>query len=426
MKKITISALSTALFSTLLFIGISSCSSDEPVNIETNSKGLLSNLNSSHIRTLSEAYDIASRATSMFDDMGTPTSRGGKLRTIDINSPIKVISSKLSRSGAINDTLMYVVNYADSMGFAVISALKGAPELIAVTMKGNYDPSKPCDNPGFKMYMDNAAQVLSDGGFEIDTTRWDPGNRPQPVILEKTITDTIWSKRIAPKARVSWGQTNPEGWECPNGIAGCAITATAMGMCGLKYPTSIQLTYKAGSPELTLNWNELKKLKSWDQPRYDVYDNMTVSQTIAQLCRQLGYLAGTDYKANASGTTPEGLEKMLKKVGFTFSKGSVKQGTLATALQLNTAVLVGGFSSPYSSLGHIWLCDGVKQYKLRYRYCRSYDSGKTWETEATDYSQQYIYNFLNWGWDGSENGYFLDMDFSAYKYDVTYYTLKKS
>ena len=138
MKKITFSAVFAALFSILLVTGVSSCTSDEPVVLESVSNDMLVCNNSSHLRTLSDAYEIALRATSMLDDLEDVRSRGISQRVLDVKNPAKVIRNPLSRgAGVINDTLMYVINYADSMGFAVVSAVKGTPELIAVTMKGS-------------------------------------------------------------------------------------------------------------------------------------------------------------------------------------------------------------------------------------------------------------------------------------------------
>lgn len=322
---------------------------------------------------------------------------------------------------------MYVVNYADSMGFAVISAVKGTPELIAVTMKGSYDPSQPSDNPGFRMYMENAAQVLGSGGIAIDSTMFDPNGHIKPATFEKTLRDTVWIKRVAPKARVNWGQDNPEGKECPNRIAGCANTAVAMAMCGLQYPSSIKLTYKSGSPTINLNWVELKKLKSWDRPYYSASTNAEVSQTIAQLCRQLGYLAKTDYSATTvSSTKTDNTENMLGILGINKYRGDVTPGSLSNDMNPESEVLVRGTRyNENGPSGHMWLCDGVKHYKIRTRYYRSFDSGASWSLQATDYSQEYIYNFLNWGWEGYKNGYFLDMDFGLYNIRIEYISIWK-
>lgn len=188
MEKLRLSAVFVVSLTIALLIEMNSCSSDEPVFSEKSEMDALQSTDVSPFRTINDAYEIALQATSMLDDIGVDKARSGKSRMLDFRNPVKIIRKPLSRGvGNVNDTLMYVVNYADSMGFAVVSAVKGTPELIAVTMSGSYDPANPGDNPGFNMYMENASQVLSDGGFAFDTTLLDPNAHIKPGILEKQL-----------------------------------------------------------------------------------------------------------------------------------------------------------------------------------------------------------------------------------------------
>ncbi len=407
--------------------GLSSCTSDEPVLISGTPAEEIKVESVSRFRSVSEAYEIAMRATSMLDDCGEVRARGGALRMLDVKNPVKVIRNPLSRSSAaINDTLMYVVNYADSMGFAVVSAVKGTPELIAVTMSGSYDPANPGDNPGFNMYMDNAAAVLGDKVWVFDSTLLDPNGHVKPAINEKTVRDTVWIKRVSPKARVMWGQHYPEGERCPNGVSGCSNTALAMAMLGLRYPSQIKLTYW-GDSVLPLDWDALAQHKSWDGERDYCVCTVATRLRLAQLCRQLGYMSGTIYNdygsifRNTSSTTTDGTIGAIKKLGFNHYYDDVVYGSLSKNMNVESMVLVcGSRVSGGISVGHMWLCDGVKHYKIRSRYYRSYDEGRTWKLEATDYLAEHSYNMFNWGWDGGYNGYFLDMYFNANGNDRNY------
>lgn len=89
MKKFTSAAVFAALFSILFVTGISSCASDEPVTSEPVQNDMLICNNSSHLRTLSDAYEIALRATSMLDDLENVRSRGISQRVIDIRKEIR-------------------------------------------------------------------------------------------------------------------------------------------------------------------------------------------------------------------------------------------------------------------------------------------------------------------------------------------------
>lgn len=69
-------------------------------------------------------------------------------------SGIKTICNRESRGQ--NDTLIYVVNYEDNKGFALISAVDDSQPVLAVVPNGSYDPEIGTDNPGFNLFMDAA------------------------------------------------------------------------------------------------------------------------------------------------------------------------------------------------------------------------------------------------------------------------------
>lgn len=118
-----------------LFLGfLASCSSDlsEPLESDFNEK--IVEKSQSSTRTLDEAIKIANDARSMFDD--NSSSRSFVSREVNLND-ISYVTSALSRSES--DTLIYVINYKDEAGFAVVSAKKTKDSpLLAVTESGRY------------------------------------------------------------------------------------------------------------------------------------------------------------------------------------------------------------------------------------------------------------------------------------------------
>ena len=89
-----------------------------------------------------------------------------------------------------------------------------------------------------------------------------------------------------------------------------------------------------------------------------------------------------------------------------------KKFQISSHLAPNAVLLVYGKNKlSIQETGHMWVCDGVKHYKIRSRYYQSNDQGLTWQLKADDYSQEVAYNFFNWGWDGYKCGYFLDLTF---------------
>ena len=86
--------------------------------------------------SISEAIEIAMEGLSMLDDTKTRSQQ----RVVD-PSNIEAYVRPSTRSGAA-DTLFYVVNFADSAGFAIIAADPAAsPQLLAVAESGSYSPN---------------------------------------------------------------------------------------------------------------------------------------------------------------------------------------------------------------------------------------------------------------------------------------------
>ena len=92
-------------------------------------------------RSLAEALEIAQEAISL---LGTQQSRSGDIRTVDMKNVQYLSSNKNSRSQN-DDTLLYVINYVDNKGFAVVSANPNTEGLIAVTEKGTYSSTSLTD-----------------------------------------------------------------------------------------------------------------------------------------------------------------------------------------------------------------------------------------------------------------------------------------
>ncbi len=61
----------------------------------------------------------------------------------------------------VDDTLMYVFNYDNNQGYALVSTNLATEPLIAVTEQGHLDPSQETDNPGLKLYLEMAKQYVA-------------------------------------------------------------------------------------------------------------------------------------------------------------------------------------------------------------------------------------------------------------------------
>ena len=139
---------------------------------------------------------------------------------------VKAITSTSSRSGE-TDTLIYVVNFEDNGGYALISAPRAADEVLAVVGEGAFNPEEGSDNPGLNLFLDAAANYVSAlawtgeiGGDTIPRLPTDDDKHPAFLVKTDTIAEYGGTHHIPDD--FGWGQGGIYGAYCPNGIAGCA------------------------------------------------------------------------------------------------------------------------------------------------------------------------------------------------------------
>lgn len=381
----------------------------------------------SRLRTPEEAINIAATAWHMLDDGGVISRSGG--RNIELSERITIIGGLAKGRSDSSDTLMYVVNYADNEGFAIISAVRNTPEVIAVTESGNFNSEGVQSNPGLQLYLTHAKEVLSD---QINDSYYSPTDSVwvydprQPAIQEKTVVDTMWIKRIPNRVFVKWDQGAPYNFECPydfnvskNCLTGCAAVAIAQAISAFKAPVSMTLDYGVYNTRIDLDWSKLCSRAFHSTTDACNADNTyPTHQRIAQILRQIGEWGSCDYGVSSSGMKKVKYKEILHdKLGYDVSSlKQVKQYNLSDALKNSsthkTVLLVRGNNKATGS-GHVWVCDASKRYKIRSRHYVKEGRFGDWEVKYTDYGPEVCCNFFNWGWGGSANGYFADLDFNA-------------
>ena len=353
-------------------------------------------------RTVSEAIDIANNAVVQFFDV---TRAGGKV--VDIDN-IEVVTSSATRSGGEGgDTLLYVVNYADNNGFAVVSANRNTEGLLAVTEQGNYDPAVESKNGGFEMFMDMAEEYVA-------TASWEPTvpDLQDPTLDQikefKEEMDTITHIVVAPKLKVKWGQTGIEGRYADNGVAGCANTAMAQIMSYFCYPTQLTLSYlKDEVRTINLDWNAMKHHKGFHQDSILCGARFQDHEAIAHLHRELGERNESEYLDfwYETYTATANVISTFRSLDYTATDlVYYYKSDFASYLNYNYLIFMTGGTTSNGS-GHSWVIDGGKKSIITTRYWTRNYGAFIWElhTETTSETEYYHHN---WGYDGDYNGYF--------------------
>lgn len=410
MKKGLLFLIATTLFA-------ASCSTD---NFDEATKPMELKTSTLNKRSYSEALEIANNAISMLGD--NAVTRSGFPRQIDEQHGVKYVTNRITRIGA-PDTLLYIFNFEGEEGFAVVSANKNTDGLLAVTESGCYNPEEGTNNPGLDMFMNMAAGYVSTKGLELPET-------PEiPLLRYKTVIDTIYKVVISPRISVEWGQSGIYGQFCPNGFSGCANSAMAMAMSYYAFPTTLEINYEGITPfTLTLNWLNIKNHTS---SYYYCSCSTETHNAIGYLLRQLGYMTNSTYYFDengdgindGTGTYFTNVISVLRSIGYTVGDETNYNSTDLSSILNNGKLILMGGSNANSNTGHMWVVDGCNYYTTETQdYVSS--NGFEWSKIGTPTYRTTAYNHINWGWDGSANGYFnngvFDPNGNNYSEDITY------
>lgn len=409
------------ILSAIIFaIALSSCSKDDDLAQPTRK---FPHARTSNERSFNDALTIAQKAISLISSEGT---RAKSERQIDLTQTRAVMSETTRSANIEQDTLMYIFNFADDQGFAIVSKSKNAPELLAVTTKGYYD-GEETDNEGFNIYMEYATAgmrsapldttkkpipdlEIGDGsgdGSSGDNGGNNGGGIGDQVITEwKTETDYDTTRR-GPLLSTKWGQNNPFNDFCyvdgaqsgtKNTPAGCVAIAVAQIMAYHEFPNSINLTYSfAPTTNLTLNWDYWKK-NSYNDPI-----------GLAIFIRELGERLNMDYQLDGSSSSIVYARNVLRDLSYNTSSiidyNIYDNKIVLNNIADNLPVYIRGYDV-LDSVGHAWIIDGYMFTEETSKDYQRHMGQTNWTLVNTVYIKNTYYSF-NWGQHGSKDGWFF-------------------
>lgn len=398
---------STLLVFSLLAVFGASCTNQDDLN---DNSSFIHSDKCYPIRSYDEALQAAKSAIPMLN--GSNKTRSSIDRVIDLDATRYCIVSPSTRSidSNINDTLLYVFNFSDNKGFAIISASKRTQPILAITESGNYDFSKPSGIEGFDTFMDLAKEYVI-RSYSRD---------PEPVDTTEVETYEEYDYKynnVGPYIDVQWGQTHPEGEFCPNGISGCSITAIAQIMSYYEYPSIIDLTYpNADRIAQLLDWNNMRNHSTGHTVSECASSQINAHKSIGRLCRQLGFLANSTYGNEATGTNESGISTCLQQIGYrTEGWRAYNADSVKYKLDCSHPLLAGGFGFYQNDIvGHSWIIDGYNSIEYTI-YCYSQRSDGSPRILLFTYgpvTEELLFH-INWGWYGTNNGYFASNVFNT-------------
>lgn len=298
-----------------------------------------------------------------------------------VTAPVEIAYTQMQVD---NKPAVYVFNGED--GFVLVSAEDDARAILGYSDHGRFDATDMPENMQFwlQMYADELASK--------------PTSSLKGRVQRRTAAQTQATyPTISPiLGEVEWGQDEPYNNLCPTvggerSVTGCVATAISQIMYAHKYPTkgTGSKTYTTESHGLQLNVNFGATTYDWGNmlPYYKNNYNSTQANAVATLMYHVGVAADMDYDPDGSGAiSSAALAAITEYFGYNKSihvlpKDFMKEGTVlqtvASDLQEGRPVYISG--STVNQEGHAFVCDGMQ-------------------------SDGYLH--INWGWNGSGNGYF--------------------
>ena len=303
-----------------------------------------------------------------------------------VTAPVEIAYTQMQVD---NEPAVYVFNGED--GFVLVSAEDDARAVLGYSDTGRFDATDMPENMQFwlQMYADELARyeankpVLKAGQVSMHRAK-------------RAATDSY--PTITPiLGDVEWGQDEPYNNLCPTvggerSVTGCVATAISQIMYVHKYPTkgTGSKTYTTESHGLQLNVNFGATTYDWGNmlPYYKNNYNSTQANAVATLMYHVGVAADMDYDPDGSGAISSaalaaiteyfGYNKSIHVLPKDFMKEETVLQTVASDLQEGRPVYISG--STVNQEGHAFVCDGMQ-------------------------SDGYLH--INWGWNGSGNGYFV-------------------
>lgn len=341
---------------------------------------------------------------------------------------IKTIFNQESRGQS--DTLIYVVNYEDEKGFAIISARDYSQPILAVVPEGTYDPEVGTDNPGFNLFMDAAIhyaksdttkkiEIIPTPGYPINI------NGKYEKIVRKEVTHYGPATRITDYFK--WGQDDIYGQFCPNYVCGCAPLAIASIVTWVRYHYGLDsrfyYTYPgADVPYEDIEWIEILRHHSSERYFSDgthlehicwAADKDAVHKSIGRICRQIGYAMNAQYSHKPLETSvrrgiahrylKEYIPEKVIRIGEFNGYGQMQ------LIDKGILYLEAALESDYTR-GHAWVCDGYEYIKTE---VKKYESDPpaagtniyNWKLVSTSYEEKML-SYMRWGWHGRFDGWY--------------------
>lgn len=313
-------------------------------------------------------------------------------------------STRSSEEPTNLDSLLYIINFADSCGFVIAGTDDREAEIYAYIENGNYSWNEADSlNPGFTAFIygllesrskDAANAVALD---DIECIGGGPsGGIPNNDGFKPNKFEVMY-----PLLVTKWGQLEPYNAYTPDNVyTGCVVTAMAQICSFLEWPSMVQWSYNYTGGSAHLNWSQIKTECSLSDGK--LYTESSADQ-IAHLMRFLGVAFDAEYGEGGTSVDSNEAIDVLRNYGLTISGLS----------DYNPTQIVNDLRSGNKI---VYMRGNARYYHILF-FIRKYVDGHGWVVDGyidqVDMGKESIYLHCNWGWNGTQNGYFLSSALNA-------------
>lgn len=340
-----------------------------------------------------------------------------EIKDISVITSSGAVTTRSSTSS--EDTLLYLINYKDDMGYALLSADKRIPEKILIfAEEGNLNPAifnnnrniiEPIPLISFydSTYVDHAIGGTSENPQEFILTAaleyaqlhamhyTEPGDITDIHINPEDNTGTMiypkyshqyYQDAVPQLMKTRWSQSSPYDDFVPNGkAAGCVPIALGQIMAYNEYPQNLEFN------GIAINWDSL------NSGPY-ILPNTAAAVMVAQLIYSIQYMCGSWRFNGGTFTFPYRAANFLSDMGYlnVDKSNEYNESDVIDMLEDEKPVFVAGVNELNITTSHGWVVDG---YKKLIRESDYYD----YATDRYLYTRSEVIGYYmncNWG-DGS-------------------------
>ncbi|HNX42810.1 MAG TPA: C10 family peptidase [Bacteroidales bacterium] len=289
---------------------------------------------------------------------------------------------------------LYYICTLNTGGFVIVSASDNTVPVLAYSFDNSYDPENIscCFSSWMKHYENQIHQLIISGNEAVPaiSEEWKRLASDNP----ENLRDNTGLLSVAPLLVSKWNQGSPYNAMCPpdpagpggHCYAGCVATAMGQLLYYYRYPQQGAGSYAYYLPDYgTISADFGSATYQWDaMPSYLSREN----DAVATLLFHLGVSVDMDYGPDGSGMWNHKAAYSLRtyfgygpetKYYFRDSTNLDWDSILVASLDQRKPLYYAGWEGVQSDNGHAFVCDGY---------------------QGTGYFH------FNWGWGGSNDGYF--------------------